>query len=104
MCSLDRTAMSVAVLPMGAKHGWSDTAKGAVGSAFNLGHTITNFYGGYLAATLSPKAVLSAGVVVWSIFTVATPPAAFNLPLLLLVRACMGLGEGVSGTGVRVNR
>ena len=55
-------------------------------------------YGGYLAAVMSPKLVLSLGVVVWSIFTLATPPAAATtwLPLLLVVRALMGLGEGVA--------
>lgn len=67
-------------------------------SAFNWGHTITNLYGGYLAATMSPKKVLAAGVVVWSLFTALTPPAAATrwLPLLLFVRAVMGLGEGVA--------
>lgn len=89
--------MSVAVLPMAVKHGWSDSAKGAIGGAFNIGHTVTNFYGGYLAATLSPKLVLSVGVVVWSAFTVLTPITTAWLPALLVVRACMGLGEGVSG-------
>ena len=59
---------------------------------------MTNLYGGYLAATYSPKFVLSAGVVVWSLFTALTPlsAAAMWLPALLLVRACMGLGEGVA--------
>ncbi len=51
---------------------------------------------GALAATISPKLVLSAGVVVWSLFTVLTPPAARYLPLLYLVRIMMGLGEGVA--------
>ncbi|KAG2483329.1 hypothetical protein HYH03_017777 [Edaphochlamys debaryana] len=89
--------MSVAVLPMGEKYGWSDTVKGAVSSAFNLGHTITNFYGGYLAAAYSPKKVLSLGVIVWSAFTLLTPPsAAMGLWPLFFVRACMGLGEGVA--------
>ncbi|KAG2445616.1 hypothetical protein HXX76_000226 [Chlamydomonas incerta] len=82
---------------MGIKYGWSDTVKGAVSSAFNLGHTITNFYGGYLASAYSPKLVLSLGVVVWSAFTLLTPPAAaLGLWPLFVVRACMGLGEGVA--------
>jgi MFS family permease len=42
--------------------------------------------------------VLSLGVVVWSLFTLLTPWAAATrqLPVLLLVRALMGLGEGVA--------
>ncbi|KAL6765531.1 major facilitator superfamily domain-containing protein [Haematococcus lacustris] len=90
--------MSVAILPMSAHYGWSSSVKGAVSSSFNWGHMITNVVGGYAAAVTSPKHVLSVGVVVWSIFTVLTPGAAAtrNLPLLLLVRAAMGLGEGVA--------
>lgn len=67
-------------------------------SAFNVGHMLTNLYGGYMAATSSPKTVLTVGVVVWSLFTMLTPPAAHVrwLPVLLLVRAVMGLGEGVA--------
>jgi ACS family sodium-dependent inorganic phosphate cotransporter len=47
---------------------------------------------------MSPKWVLAAGVVVWSLFTMLTPPAAELrwLPALLFVRAVMGLGEGVA--------
>ncbi|KXZ47469.1 hypothetical protein GPECTOR_35g907 [Gonium pectorale] len=82
---------------MGERYGWSDTVKGAVSSAFNLGHTLTNFYGGFLASAYSPKLVLSAGVVVWSLFTLLTPPAAaMGLVPLFLARAAMGLGEGVA--------
>ena len=44
----------------------------------------------------SPKLVLSAGVVFWSLFTIATPFTADNLPLLLATRAAMGVGEGVT--------
>lgn len=60
---------------------------------------VTNLYGGYLAATLPAKHVLSFGVVTWSLFTLLTPPAAATraLPVLLAARLVMGLGEGVSG-------
>ncbi len=66
-------------------------------SAFNLGHTVSNFYGGVLAASYSPKSVLTVGVLVWSAFTLATPPAAaLGTAPLYLARALMGLGEGVA--------
>ena len=69
-------------------------------SAFNAGHTISNFFvGGYIASgAVSPKAMLNWGVVVWSLFTLLTPLAAALkwLAPLLLVRALMGLGEGVA--------
>ncbi|MEW5299522.1 MAG: hypothetical protein WDW36_002531 [Sanguina aurantia] len=90
--------MSVAIIPMTQRYGWNSEAKGAIASAFNVGHCITNLVGGYLAATHSPTLILSAGVVVWSIFTAATPIAAAtrSLPVLLLTRGIMGLGEGVA--------
>ncbi len=69
-------------------------------SAFNVGHTISNFcVGGFLASGwVSAKTMLSWGVVTWSLFTLLTPIAAAMrwLPPLVLVRALMGLGEGVA--------
>ena len=41
--------------------------------------------------------VLAAGVLIWSLFTILTPPAAWlGLTLLLLVRVGMGMGEAVT--------
>ncbi|GAX78186.1 hypothetical protein CEUSTIGMA_g5628.t1 [Chlamydomonas eustigma] len=98
--SMDRMAMSIAILPMSSQYHWSDTVKGAVSSAFNVGHMISNFMvGGYLASGwISSKTMLSWGVITWSLFTLLTPVAAGLrwLPLLILVRALMGLGEGVA--------
>lgn len=68
-----------------------------VRSSFYIGYTLTNLVGGYLAASWSAKKVLGLGVVVWSIFTITTPPAAAaSLPLLFVNRAMMGAGEGVT--------
>jgi ACS family sodium-dependent inorganic phosphate cotransporter len=79
---------------------WGHTAC----SAFNWGHTVTNVLGGWAAAVASPKLVLSCGVVVWSAFTILTPGAAAtrSLPLLMVVRCCMGLGEGVAFPSMQV--
>lgn len=98
ICSIDRAAMSVAILPMSVAFDWDDSVKGAVSSAFFAGYMITNLCGGYLATRFSAKGVLAAGVVLWSFFTLATPPAAAsgNLTDLLAVRSMMGVGEGVS--------
>lgn len=97
ICSVDRAAISVAILPMSEEYGWSDSTKGAINSAFYVGYTITNLVGGYLASSLSAKQVLGWGVVLWSIFTITTPTAAAtSLPVLLGNRAVMGAGEGVT--------
>jgi ACS family sodium-dependent inorganic phosphate cotransporter len=98
ICSIDRAAMSVAILPMSQTFDWDDGVKGAISSAFFAGYMITNLSGGYLATRFSPKQVLAGGVVLWSLFTMFTPAAAASqsLPELLAVRSMMGVGEGVS--------
>jgi sugar phosphate permease len=87
ICSIDRAAMSVAILPMAEQFSWDDGAKGAVSSAFFAGYMVTNLCGGFLATRYSPKRVLGAGVVLWSLFTIATPMAAGGtLPELMAAR------------------
>ena len=49
-----------------------------------------------MATRYNPKTVLTAGAVLWSVFTLATPSMAGNLPALLATRAAMGMGEGVA--------
>lgn len=40
ICSIDRAAISVAILPMAEEYGWSDSVKGAVNSAFYAGERL----------------------------------------------------------------
>ena len=48
---------------------------------------VTNLCGGFLATKYSAKGVLALGVVLWSVFTLATPTAAAgNLSELMLAR------------------
>jgi len=98
ICSIDRSAISVAILPMSADYGWSSAVKGEVSSMFFLGYCLTNAAGGYLSTQFSTKAVVSWGVVLWSIWTLLTPAAAASasLPALLAVRLFMGASEGVT--------
>jgi hypothetical protein len=87
ICSIDRAAMSVAILPMSDQFAWDDSVKGSVSSAFFAGYMVTNLCGGFLATRYSAKGVLALGVVLWSLFTIATPAAAAgNLGELLLAR------------------
>ena len=58
---------------------------------------MTQVIGGIAADRLGGKAVLGFGVVWWSLATVLTPLAAqTSLPVLLGMRALMGVGEGVA--------
>lgn len=58
---------------------------------------LTQVLGGVWADKFGGKKVLGFGVIWWSIATALTPIAAkLGLVPLLLVRACMGIGEGVA--------
>lgn len=58
---------------------------------------MTQILGGIAADRLGGKMVLGLGVVWWSLATILTPIAAqTSLPVLLGMRALMGIGEGVA--------
>ena len=61
------------------------------------GYLLTQVAGGVWADKFGGKRVLSFGVIWWSMATALTPLAAsLGLPVLLVMRACMGVGEGVA--------
>jgi ACS family sodium-dependent inorganic phosphate cotransporter len=100
LSALDRVAMSVALVPMGHEYGFSDTVKGSISSLFSVGYGIGILPAGILLSTFSPRIVMSSGVVLWSLATLATPFTAEYVPQmillpLLLVRACVGAGESL---------
>ncbi|KAL9271265.1 Sodium-dependent phosphate transport protein 1, chloroplastic-like protein [Drosera capensis] len=65
-----------------------------IGSSSTMAEEVA---GGIWADTVGGKRVLAFGVVWWSIATALTPVAAqIGLPFLLVVRALMGIGEGVA--------
>jgi len=98
VCAIDRAAMSVTILPMSQYFHWDESVKGSVSSAFFAGYMVTNIFGGYLATRYCPRIVLASGVLMWSLFTLETPTAAASdsLTNLFMVRAVMGVGEGVA--------
>uniref|UniRef100_A0A2N9I6I5 Major facilitator superfamily (MFS) profile domain-containing protein n=1 Tax=Fagus sylvatica TaxID=28930 RepID=A0A2N9I6I5_FAGSY len=97
LCNMDRVNMSIAILPMSAEYNWSPTTVGLIQSSFFWGYLLTQIAGGIWADTVGGKKVLGFGVVWWSIATILTPIAAkIGLPFLLVVRAFMGIGEGVA--------
>lgn len=97
ICNMDRVNMSIAILPMSAEFNWSPATVGLIQSSFFWGYLLTQIAGGIWADTVGGKSVLGFGVVWWSIATALTPIAAkIGLPFLLVVRAFMGIGEGVA--------
>ncbi len=101
ICYMDRTNMSIAIIPMGKQYKWSETTQSLVLSSFYYGYIATQILGGVLANKYGGKIVLYTGVAVWSCFTLLTPITAEMVhnwgPIpLLLTRAGMGLGEGIN--------
>ncbi|XP_037492858.1 ascorbate transporter, chloroplastic [Jatropha curcas] len=97
LCNMDRVNMSIAILPMSQEFNWNSTTVGLIQSSFFWGYLMTQILGGIWADKLGGKLVLGFGVVWWSAATVLTPIAArIGLPFLLMMRAFMGIGEGVA--------
>ena len=97
ICYIDRTNISVAVIPMAKQFGWDPERQGTVLSAFFVGYLLTQILGGRLADRFGGKLVLGCGVILWSLFTMITPLAAsLGFAALLLARVGLGLGEGVT--------
>jgi ACS family sodium-dependent inorganic phosphate cotransporter len=100
VCYIDRVNISVAVLAMQDEFGWTETTKGLVLSAFFVGYMLFQVPSGWLASRHGGKLVLGGAVVWWSLFTIATPAAAFvALPALIAARILMGLGEAAMFPG-----
>ncbi|XP_050249592.1 ascorbate transporter, chloroplastic-like isoform X1 [Quercus robur] len=97
LCNMDRVNMSIAILPMSKEFNWNSATVGLIQSSFFWGYLLTQIVGGIWADKIGGKVVLGFGVVWWSIATILTPIAArVGLPFLLVVRAFMGIGEGVA--------
>ncbi|KAH7842299.1 hypothetical protein Vadar_003739 [Vaccinium darrowii] len=97
LCNADRVVMSVAIVPLAAKHGWSSSFLGIVQSSFLWGYIFSSVVGGVLVDKYGGKRVIAWGVALWSFATLLTPWAANHSTIALLaVRAFFGLAEGVA--------
>ncbi len=97
VCYMDRVNISVAIIPMAEELGWTPQTQGTVLSSFFIGYLLLQIVGGRLADRFGGKIVLGAGVLLWSLFTVITPPAAYlGLGVLIATRIAMGMGEAVT--------
>ena len=97
VCYIDRVNISVAIIPMAADLDWGMQTQGMVLSSFFVGYLLLQIVGGLLADRFGGKVVLGVGVLLWSLFTILTPPAAsIGLGLLLATRILMGMGEAVT--------
>ncbi|KAJ8533025.1 hypothetical protein K7X08_015914 [Anisodus acutangulus] len=97
LCNADRVVMSVAIVPLAAKHGWSSAFLGIVQSSFLWGYIFSSVIGGALVDKYGGKKVIAWGAALWSLATLLTPWAANHSTIsLLAIRAFFGLAEGVA--------
>ncbi|XP_061954382.1 probable anion transporter 3, chloroplastic [Populus nigra] len=97
LCNADRVVMSVTVVPLATKFGWSSSFLGIVQSSFLWGYIFSSVIGGALVDRYGGKRVMAWGVALWSLATLLTPWAANHSTVALLaVRAFFGLAEGVA--------
>ena len=97
LCSLDRVAMSVALVPMSQEMSISDTVKGQISSFFSVGYGLAILPAGLLLSKLSPRTIMAVGICLWSAGTIVTPYAVGtgNMSLLLGARTLVGASESV---------
>jgi sugar phosphate permease len=91
ICYADRTNIGIAAPSFVPGEG----DRGIVLSAFFYGYLLTQIPASYLASQHGVKAVFGTGVLVWTLCDVSTVAVSHSIPLLCLVRAGMGCGEGV---------
>jgi len=97
ICYIDRVSISVAIIPMAEHLNWDLKTQSLVMSSFFVGYLVMQIAGGRLADRFGGKVVLGLGVLLWSLFTFLTPPAAMaGLAILILARIGMGMGEAVT--------
>jgi MFS family permease len=97
VCYIDRVNISVAIIPMVDTYGWDIGYQTWILTSFYVGYLMLQIVGGRLADRYGGKVVLATGVLLWSLFTIFTPPAAaFGFAALLTVRVLMGMGEAVT--------
>jgi len=100
LSALDRVAMSIAILPISAEFGYSETIKGQISSAVSYGYGAAILPIGLAVSVTSARMLMMVGVFLWSTATLCTPIMAelssgsILLPLLT-IRALMGAAEAV---------
>jgi sugar phosphate permease len=92
---MDRVNISIAGPSMMKHFNWSAAEFGLVQSAFFIGYVFTQIPGGWLADRFGGSKVILAGTLWWSVFVFITPFGA-TLILMMVIRALMGVGEGVN--------
>ncbi len=101
---LDRLNLSIAGKHIQDEFAFNNETMGWILSAFVLGYALFQVPGGWLGDRFGPRAVLTAAILFWSVFTAATAIAP-RLPLanwfglawsFAIIRFLIGVGEGTA--------
>jgi MFS transporter, ACS family, glucarate transporter len=101
---LDRLNLSIAGKYIQDEFAFNNETMGWILSAFVLGYALFQVPGGWLGDRFGPRAVLTAAILFWSVFTAATAIAP-RLPLaswfglawsFAIIRFLIGVGEGTA--------
>ena len=97
LCYIDRIIVSLAAIEMQTEFAWTDSQKGLVLSVFFAGYLATQVIGGFLSNRFRGRNAFLLVVLLWSIFTVLTPSAAYvSFSALIVARIMLGVGEAAA--------
>ena len=96
---IDRINIAIAGNSIASEFHLTNVQLGSLTSAFLMGYALFQTIGGWLADRLGPRRVLTAGVLLWGVFTALTTAVsskiAFAVFYLAAVRFLLGAGEAV---------
>jgi ACS family glucarate transporter-like MFS transporter len=96
---IDRINIAIAGNSIASEFHLGNVQLGSLTSAFLIGYAVFQTIGGWLADRLGPRRVLTAGVLLWGVFTALTTAVsaklAFAVFYLAAVRFLLGAGEAV---------
>ncbi|MDR3591036.1 MAG: MFS transporter [Negativicutes bacterium] len=98
VCYMDRMVMATAIPFIAKDFSLSPLEMGAVLSAFFFSYALSQIPGGLLADKFGARAVVTGGLIWWSIFTAVTG-LANSLKSMIVYRVLFGIGEGIFPPG-----
>jgi sugar phosphate permease len=89
----DRVNFSISAPLIMKEFGIGAALMGIIMSGFNIGYTLMNFYGGFLAEKYSARKLMTFIILLWSLMTVFTG-LGWSFTSLLVIRIVFGICEG----------
>lgn len=91
----DRSNISIVAVPIMNEFGWNEQQFGLLSSAFFAGYLLLGIPAGWLSDKSGGVKLLGLGVILWSLFTMATP-LAWGLTSMIIIRFLLGVGEAIN--------